>query len=56
MFVQVEEKIPIEICKSTRKNEAAITLNKGRPIRKEGEKRRHKITKSKGNLQQFSFN
>ena len=46
--MQIEEKIPVEVCKTTRKNEAGITLNRGQAVRKEGEKRRKPITKSKG--------
>ena len=44
----------MEVCKTTRKNEAGITLNRGQAVRKEGEKRRKPITKSKGNYI-FSF-
>ena len=48
--LQIEEKIPVEVCKTTRKNENAVTINRGTALRKEGEKRRKPITKSKGKL------
>ena len=48
VIFQIEEKIPVEVCKTTRTNENAITINKGTPLRKEGEKRRKAITKSQG--------
>jgi len=45
--LEIEEKIPVEVCKTTRKNENAVTINRGTALRKEGEKRRKPITKSK---------
>ena len=43
--LQVEERIPIEVCKTTRKDATQTTLQRGKVFRKEGEKRRNKIGK-----------
>jgi hypothetical protein len=41
---EVEERVPVELCRNIRVNEEAISLHRGRTIRKEGEKRRRKTT------------
>ena len=43
MEVQIEEKIPIELCTRKRVNEESFFLERGKTFRKEGEKRRKKI-------------
>ena len=43
--VQIEEKIPIELCTRKRVNEESFFLERGKTFRKEGEKRRKKIGK-----------
>ena len=49
MFIfQIEEKIPVEVCKNIRKNNAGITINRGQAVRKEGEKRRTEVSKDNG--------
>ena len=48
--MQIEEKTPVEVCRTTRTNDAGIKINRGQAVRREGEKRRTKITKSKGNF------
>ena len=49
-MMQIEEKTPVEVCRTTRTNDAGIKINRGQAVRREGEKRRTKITKSKGNI------
>ena len=41
--MQIFEKIPIELCRRTRRGQETISLEKGKVFRKEGEKRRKKI-------------
>ena len=38
----------MEVCKNIRKNNAGITINRGQAVRKEGEKRRTKVSKDNG--------
>ena len=45
LSVQIEEKIPIELCTRKRVNEESFFLERGKTFRKEGEKRRKKIGK-----------
>ena len=45
LYVQIEEKIPIELCTRKRVNEESFFLERGKTFRKEGEKRRKKIGK-----------
>ena len=49
VMMQIEEKIPVEVCRTTRTNDAGIKINRGQPVLREGEKRRTKISKSNGN-------
>ena len=43
-FFQIQIKVPIELCTNVRKDEKSVTLSRGRPRRKEGEKRRRKVS------------
>ena len=43
LSLQIEEKIPIELCTRKRVNEESFFLERGKTFRKEGEKRRKKI-------------
>ena len=57
MFIfQIEEKIPVEVCKNIRKNNAGITINRGQAVRKEGEKRRTKVSKDNGKYRIYDTN
>ena len=42
-MLQIEEKIPIELCTRKRVNEESFFLERGKTFRKEGEKRRKKV-------------
>ena len=48
IYLQIEEKIPVEVCTTIRNNVEAISLSRGQAVRKEGEKRRQSIPKDKG--------
>ena len=41
--VEVQERIPVELCTRKRVDENSIYLERGKVVRKEGEKRRRKI-------------
>ena len=41
--VEVEEKIPVELCTRRRVDETTFALERGKTFRKEGEKRRRRI-------------
>ena len=52
--LQIEEKVPVQVCTTTRKNELDITLKKGDAVRKTGEKRRRPIPKTSSKEKQTS--
>jgi hypothetical protein len=43
--LQIEEKVPVQICKRIGLDEESITLSRGPVVRKEGEKRRTPVFK-----------
>lgn len=47
--VEIQEKIPVELCSRKRVDEESFFLERGKVFRKEGEKRRRKVGKKRGN-------
>jgi len=46
--LEIQEKIPVELCSRKRVDEESFFLERGKVFRKEGEKRRRKVGKKKG--------
>lgn len=46
-YLQIIEKVPVELCKRKRLDEETVFLERGKVFRKEGEKRRKKIGNKK---------
>ena len=44
---QIEEKIPVQVCKTVRLNQESISISRGQVLRKEGEKRRKPVVGKK---------
>ena len=47
-MIQIEERVPVELCKRKRLDEESITLSRGQVVRKEGEKRRKPVGRRAG--------